>query len=103
MTGAQSSERVQDAWADRFDALMGLENDAWDIAYDALKAEWQAAYDKEFVGYAVARGWTQENAETWPSEINDDAFLSRDQHHHDPIETARYDVRQCELGAEHDA
>jgi hypothetical protein len=81
-------------------AITGLDGAAWDEAFERYETEWKAAYDAEFVRYAVSRGWSQENAESWPSEIHDEAFLVRDEHGYDPIETAREDVRMCELETE---
>jgi hypothetical protein len=33
------------------------------------------AYTEAFVEIAVSRGWQRENAETWPPEIADEAFI----------------------------
>lgn len=55
--------------------------------------EWKARYAMEFVRFAVSRGWSREDAETWPVNIADDAFMLGDAC---PIRAAQNDVPYCE-------
>ena len=59
------------AWA----ALAVMDGDEWDAEIDRLNALWKAEYVNAFVAFAVSRKWVYGNAETWASEIADEASV----------------------------
>jgi len=83
-------------WPAAFVALSELDGDAWDAQAARLTEQWKAEYKIAFVEVAVARGWSRENAETWPDEIVDEAYLSKDEHDWSPWAVASFDVPHCE-------
>jgi hypothetical protein len=84
-------------WGQQFAALAELDDgDAWETEHERLRDAWEAAYTAAFVEIAVARGWRRDNAETWPSEIADEAFIEAYRYEWDPRRTAEADVIGCE-------
>lgn len=90
------------SWHDRFAAIALLDGDEWAAEIERVETEWKAAYDEAFVACAVRRGWRKEDAETWPSEIHDDACISAYNHNYCPVATAERDVIECEEPPAHD-
>ena len=82
------------AWA----ALAVMDGDEWDAEIDRLNALWKAEYVNAFVAFAVSRKWVYGNAETWASEIADEAL--DDARGSDPAGAAHADVIVCELETE---
>jgi hypothetical protein len=83
-------------WEQRFSALAELDGDEWDAEHERLEREWLAAYIAAFVKFAVSRGWREANAETWPPEIGDEAFIEAYRYDWDPQQAAEADVVGCE-------
>ena len=83
-------------WEQRFSTLAALDGDEWDAEHERLEREWLAAYTAAFVRFAVSRGWRQADAETWPAEIGDEAFIEAYRYDWDPQRAAEEDVVGCE-------
>ena len=83
-------------WEQRFSALVELDGEEWDAAYERLEQDWLAAYTAAFVEIAVSRGWRWDDAQTWPVGIGDEAFLEAYHHNWDPRQAAAVDVVACE-------
>jgi hypothetical protein len=83
-------------WKARFAALCELDGDDWDAEHERIEAEWLPAYREAFVSIAVARGWSRENAETWPDQIDREAYVECYRHDGCPRRTAEADVIACE-------
>ncbi len=58
---------------------------------------WCEAYRAAFVATALERGWTCDNANTWASEIDEDAW--RWAKERDPAKCGAADVIECEIEA----
>jgi hypothetical protein len=56
-------------WPARRTAVAAADDDDWDRLSEAFDADWKSAYSVAFVETAVSRGWSRENAESWPGEI----------------------------------
>lgn len=83
-------------WPARHSAAAATERDGWERLHEAYKIDWDAAYTAAFVRFAVSRGWSRENAESWPSNIADKARMYASEHDYCPVRTARADVVACE-------
>ncbi len=84
-------------WSARRTAVAAADDDDWDRLSEAFDADWKSAYSVAFVETAVSRGWSRENAESWPGEIAGEALLSAAGHDFCPRRTAEADVIACEL------
>jgi hypothetical protein len=76
--------------------LRALDGDAWDAESERLDRLWKVAYAACFVEFAMSRGWSREDAESWPDNIVDDALMTAHEHGDCPRMTAEYDVIECE-------
>jgi hypothetical protein len=85
-------------WKHRSIAVAELDGDEWD-SNDQLRRDWLAAYSASFISIAVSRGWKQADAETWPTEIGDEAFIESWRQDCDPQQSLA-DVIACEQEAE---
>jgi hypothetical protein len=85
-------------WQARFAALAELDDSEgeWEAEHERIEQEWRQAYRAAFIEIAVARGWREEDAATWPSEIGADAFTECYLYDHSPRKTAEADVIACE-------
>jgi len=83
-------------WRARFAAHAEMYGDEWDAEEERLKRDWLSAYEFAFVEIAVNRGWSEEDAETWPDEIGEEAYINSYQHGRDPRRSAESDVIACE-------
>ncbi len=84
-------------WSARRAAVAAADDDDWDRLSGAFDADWKSAYSVAFVENAVSRGWSRDNAESWPGEIACEALLSAAVHDFCPRRTAEADVIACEL------
>lgn len=88
-------------WRSRNAAVVQADGDEWDSLNEAFSRDWKAAYSAAFVEIAVSRGWSCEDAETWPENIADDALIDgAPKHDWCPRLTAEADVVECERQAE---
>ena len=83
-------------WEQRFGALVALDGDEWDAAYERLEQDWLGAYTAAFVEIAISRGWRRVDAETSPVGIGDEAFIEAYRYNWDPRRAAKLDVVACE-------
>ena len=89
---------LQTDWRARLTEVVAADGDEWDRLNQAFETDWEAAYSAAFVDIAVARGWSRENAESWPEHIVDDAFIdAAPVHEWCPVATGEADVLQIEL------
>jgi hypothetical protein len=92
MSGPETTD-----WSTRRTAVAAADDDDWDRLSEAFDADWKSAYSVAFVEIAVSRGWSRENAESWPGEIAGEALLSAVDNDFCPRRTAEADVIACEL------
>jgi hypothetical protein len=85
-------------WLTVFNQLLlsAEEDEDWDDHHAKVKARWQEEYAQAFVEIAVSRGWSRENARTWPHELDEDAFVESYKVDYDPRRAAEIDVMACE-------
>lgn len=89
-------------WLDAWGHCKTLDDEAWDTEAERLDQIWKRDYLESFVLFAVERGWSRENAETWADEIVDDALIeARGQHA--PQVMAHTDVISAEWETENSA
>jgi hypothetical protein len=86
-------------WAEEFARLADLDDsEEFYAEHGRLKAIWQEEYAQAFIEIAMSRGWSRENAATWPSELGYQAFIESYvvDHSHCPRRRAEIDVMACE-------
>lgn len=87
-------------WPARHAELVAADGDEWDRLSAAYVSDWADAYCRAFVAFAVSRGWSQDEAESWPSHIVQDAMLEAAKWDWSPQAAAEADVIECEQEAE---
>ena len=87
-------------WALRHSEIAKSDGPTWDRLSQEFDADWRRAYAQAFVDIAVSRKWSREAAESWPSNIVDDALTSAYVYDFCPIKAAKADVIACELESE---
>ena len=83
-------------WAARHAALSAATGDEWDRLNEAFETEWCVAYTAAFIDYAVWRGWSREDAESWPDSLVEEALFTAPDFDYDPQAAAKADVVICE-------
>jgi len=86
-------------WAGDFARLADLdESEEFYAEHARLRAAWHEEYAQAFIEIAVSRGWSRENAQTWPHELSHQAFLESymTDPAHCPRKRAEIDVLCCE-------
>jgi hypothetical protein len=92
------SEVATTDWRARLAIVNACGGEEWESLNEAFEEDWKAAYSAAFVEVAMARGWSRENAATWPENIVEDALMDgAPEHEWCPVATAEADVLQIEL------
>jgi hypothetical protein len=84
-------------WAERNAMIVAAEGDERARLHEEFATDWHPAYAEAFIQFAVSRGWSRENAESWPDDIWEDALVDvAAKYDWCPIRTAQADVIECE-------
>jgi hypothetical protein len=81
-------------WSAAWKHLMTLDDEEWDTESERLEDLWRAEYTTAFVAFATARGWAEENARDFASDLVTEAV--HDDRDRKPKEVAEEDVQEVE-------
>lgn len=88
---------MSEYWQNRHAEVCHAVDGEWDALDMKLSDDWLAAYKAEFTRYALERNWTLEDINSgWLDEMPDNA-MSAYGCDSNPEESARIDVKECEL------
>ena len=77
---------------------MAAEHDPgeWKRLSEAYDRDWIAAYTTAFIEFAMSRGWTRQDAESWADDLADEALVASSPGKDCPQSLAHAHVLGCE-------